>query len=70
MGRRRRRKKDELRSEGFIFSLSLETTRERNIAEVVISPNRDKRGRMYGFVRFYNMVHVNVMDTKLENLVL
>lgn len=40
------------------------------LGEVVISPRRDRRGRIFWFARFINVRDVQHLATKLDNLVL
>lgn len=40
------------------------------LEEIVIPPRRDKNGRRYGFTRFLNVSGENMMEIKLDNLVL
>ena len=41
-----------------------------DIDEVFIPPKRDKVGRRYGFVRYFNVADERLMATKLDNVIL
>lgn len=41
-----------------------------DIAEVVISPRRDKREKMYGFARFHNIKDERMISTTLDNIII
>ncbi|CAL5205475.1 unnamed protein product [Lathyrus oleraceus] len=38
------------------------------VVEVVIPPRRDKRGKIYGFVRFIKVVDARILAVKLDNI--
>ncbi|XP_058760917.1 uncharacterized protein LOC131634287 [Vicia villosa] len=41
-----------------------------DLDEVIIASKRDKRGRRFGFIRFFNVTDERLMATKLDNLFL
>ncbi|CAI8614976.1 unnamed protein product [Vicia faba] len=40
------------------------------IDEVIIPPKRDKRGKRFGFVRFFNVADERLMVIKLDNIII
>lgn len=41
-----------------------------DIDEVTIPPKRDKRGKSFGFVRFFNVKDARVLAVKLDNIII